>query len=277
MPKISYASKVKENLNKTGGDTTACPGSPSAHAPALGRPSQVPISAMKTIRSSGFANGSLCSGEGNAYSLSGTLFTSTVTSESVAPPSEEGGGLLNSVSAPALVMGESRKPGPFCLPPSPLPCQICNWPSPVAGRLTHPRPPALAPPPSLPPPIRRPLGDIFQNQWGLSFINEPSAGPERGVVGVGAGRRLPGKGKVAEVTFQGDCPATLPAPQEDPKATTLPPKAPEHEKRTTLQTHGSVLKAELPPAPPHPRDRARPSHQGWTDRRTLPRPRVWVQ
>ncbi|KAJ8256986.1 hypothetical protein COCON_G00191380 [Conger conger] len=258
VPKISYASKVKENLNKAGGESAARPGSPSAQLPALGRPSQVPMSAMKTIRSSGFANGSLCPGEGNAYSLSGTLFASTVPPEDIAPPAEEGGGVPNSASAPALVVGESRKPGFFVYPLAPSSSNM-QLALPSGRQADPPASPTPAPDPSSAPANQKALGDIFQNQWGLSFINEPSAGPEGGVGGVGGGRRVSGKGKVLEVTFQGDCPATLPAPHEAPKATALPPKAHEVEKRTTPQSHGSVLKAGPPPASPPLRDGTPPA------------------
>ena len=46
------------------------------------------------------------------------------------------------------------------------------------------------------------LGHTSRNQWGLSFVTEPSAGPET-VIGKSSDR------KVKEVTFQGEYPATL--------------------------------------------------------------------
>uniref|UniRef100_A0A3B3TPJ1 Nuclear FMR1 interacting protein 2 n=1 Tax=Poecilia latipinna TaxID=48699 RepID=A0A3B3TPJ1_9TELE len=100
VPKISYASKVKENLNKVaqgGGEA----------APPPVRLSQVPMSAMKTITSASFTNGPV-PGNGNGCPSVGTFF------------------------APAASCVQSA--------------------------------------PSVP----SALGDIFQNQWGLSFINEPN-------------------------------------------------------------------------------------------------------
>ncbi|KAJ8383907.1 hypothetical protein AAFF_G00213700 [Aldrovandia affinis] len=190
VPKISYASKVKENLNKAaqaGGEAVASLGPPQLPAP--GRPSQVPMSAMKTITSSSFANGPL-TGEGNGCPLSRPLFAlaSTVPPENV-----------------VLAADESASTN------------------------------------------QKALGDIFQNQWGLSFINDPSAGPDgAGSGGVAPARRTPGKGKAAEVTFQGDSPVA-PAPQAGGPEAVPPAKAYELEKRTSPQTpNSSVLKAGLP-------------------------------
>lgn len=53
------------------------------------------------------------------------------------------------------------------------------------------------------------LGDIFRNQWGLSFINEPSLDPE------GAGRELTGGEKAAAETFQGGHSALVAQPYLD--------------------------------------------------------------
>ncbi|XP_035241661.1 nuclear fragile X mental retardation-interacting protein 2 isoform X1 [Anguilla anguilla] len=247
VPKISYASKVKENLNRAGGEVPPPSGPQSAPPQAPGRPAQVPMSAMKTITSSGFANGALCSAEGHAYSLTGTLFASTVPPENVAPPADEGGGVLDGAVA------EPRKPSLFVYPLAPSSSNMqLALPS---GRqadppVTAPHPaPAPGSDPSSAPANQKALGDIFQNQWGLSFINDPSAGPEGGAVGAGA-ERVPGTGAVAEVTFQGDCPVAPPAPREASEAAPPPPKAHESEKRTSPQTHSSVLKAGPPPAPP---------------------------
>jgi hypothetical protein len=62
---------------------------------------------------------------------------------------------------------------------------------------------------------QRNLGDIFQNQWGFSLINEPRAGPETIV-------RKSSDHKVMEVTFQ-DYPATLVS-----QGTEIIPSATEH-------------------------------------------------
>jgi hypothetical protein len=62
---------------------------------------------------------------------------------------------------------------------------------------------------------QRNLGDIFQNQWGFSLINEPRAGPETIV-------RKSSDYKVMEVTFQ-DYPATLVS-----QGTEIIPSATEH-------------------------------------------------
>ncbi|KAK2523935.1 hypothetical protein Q9966_011858 [Columba livia] len=74
------------------------------------------------------------------------------------------------------------------------------------------------------------LGDIFQNQWGLSFIDKPSAGPET-VMGKSVDNQL------MEVTFQGEYPSTLVSRCAEiiPSGTEQPlfPKAYELDKRTS--------------------------------------------
>ncbi|KAG5836783.1 hypothetical protein ANANG_G00232270 [Anguilla anguilla] len=180
VPKISYASKVKENLNRAGGEVPPPSGPQSAPPQAPGRPAQVPMSAMKTITSSGFANGALCSAEGHAYSLTGTLFASTVPPENVAPPADEGGGVLDGAVA------EPRKPSLFVYPLAPSSSNM-QLALPSGRQATRPSPPPGPRPwlrPLLRPTNQKALGDIFQNQWGLSFINDPSAGPE-GASGLG--------------------------------------------------------------------------------------------
>lgn len=83
------------------------------------------------------------------------------------------------------------------------------------------------------------LGDIFQNQWGLSFINEPSAGPE-------TASRKPVDTKTAEVTFQGECPTALVSQGAEtaPLGPDQPvfPKAYELDKRTSPQLLSGILK-----------------------------------
>ncbi|XP_050985516.1 FMR1-interacting protein NUFIP2 [Labeo rohita] len=219
VPKISYASKVKENLNKTaqaGGEALT----PAPQVP--GRPPQVPMSAVKTITSASFTNGPL-PGEGNGCPLPGSHFnagpllaTPAVAAENVASPPGSGTSAVGSSTTSAA---EPRKPSLFVYPVTPSNMQL-SLPS---GRQADP--PAA-------PTNQKSLGDIFQNQWGLSFINEPSAGPE------GVACRSNGKDGPVEVSFQGGCPATVATqtsstsqrPDQPPF-----PKAHEPDKRTNAQ------------------------------------------
>ncbi|KAG1929948.1 nuclear fragile X mental retardation-interacting protein [Pimephales promelas] len=219
VPKISYASKVKENLNKTaqaGGEALT----PAPQVP--GRPPQVPMSAVKTITSASFTNGPL-PGEGNGCPLPGPHFSSgpllatpAVAAENVASPPGSGTTVIGSSIAS---VAEPRKPSLFVYPVTPSNMQL-SLPS---GRQADP-PAAVT--------NQKSLGDIFQNQWGLSFINEPSAGPE-GVACCSNGKDVP-----VEVSFQGGCPATVATqttstsqrPDQPPF-----PKAHEPDKRTNAQ------------------------------------------
>ncbi|XP_051718050.1 FMR1-interacting protein NUFIP2 isoform X2 [Ctenopharyngodon idella] len=219
VPKISYASKVKENLNKTaqaGGEALT----PAPQVP--GRPPQVPMSAVKTITSASFTNGPLL-GEGNGCPLPGPHFSSgpllatpAVAAENVASPPGSGS---TAIGSSTTSVAEPRKPSLFVYPVTPSNMQL-SLPS---GRQADP--PAAAT-------NQKSLGDIFQNQWGLSFINEPSAGPE-GVACCSNGKDLP-----VEVSFQGGCPATVATqtsstsqrPDQPPF-----PKAHEADKRTNAQ------------------------------------------
>lgn len=186
VPKISYASKVKENLNKTaqaGGEALT----PAPQVP--GRPPQVPMSAVKTITSASFTNGPLL-GEGNGcphFNASSLLATPAVDAENVASPTGSG---TSAVGSSTSSVAEPRKPSLFVSPLTLSNMQL-SLPS---GRQADP--PAA-------PTNQKSLGDIFQNQWGLSFINEPSAGPE-GVVCRSNRKDVP-----VEVSFQGGCPATV--------------------------------------------------------------------
>ncbi|XP_067306592.1 FMR1-interacting protein NUFIP2 isoform X2 [Pseudorasbora parva] len=219
VPKISYASKVKENLNKTaqaGGEALT----PAPQVP--GRPPQVPMSAVKTITSASFTNGPL-PGEGNGCPLPGSHFSSgpllatpAVATENVASP--PGSGTM-AIGSSTISVAEPRKPSLFVYPVTPSNMQL-SLPS---GRQADP--PAAAT-------NQKSLGDIFQNQWGLSFINEPSAGPES-VAYCSNGKDVP-----VEVCFQGGCPATVATqtsstsqrPDQPPF-----PKAHEPDKRTNAQ------------------------------------------
>ncbi|XP_016130832.1 nuclear fragile X mental retardation-interacting protein 2-like [Sinocyclocheilus grahami] len=190
VPKISYASKVKENLNKTaqtGGEALT----PAPQVP--GRPPQVPMSAVKTITSASFTNGPL-PGEGNGCPLPGPHFntgpllaTLAVAAENVASPPGSG---TSAVGSSMTSVAEPRKPSLFVYPVTPSNMQL-SLPS---GRQADP--PAA-------PTNQKSLGEIFQNQWGLSFINEPSAEPE-GVACHSNGKAVP-----VEVSFQGGCSATV--------------------------------------------------------------------
>ncbi|XP_052472209.1 FMR1-interacting protein NUFIP2-like [Carassius gibelio] len=220
VPKISYASKVKENLNKTaqaGGEALT----PAPQVP--GRPPQVPMSAVKTITSASFTNGPLL-GEGNGCPLPGPHFnaspllaTPAVAAENVASPLGSGTSAIGSSTTTSVA--EPRKPSLFVYPVTPPNMQL-SLPS---GRQADP--PAA-------PTNQKSLGDIFQNQWGLSFINEPSAGPESMAC------RSNRKEVPVEVSFQGGCPATVAT--QTSSASERPdqppfPKAQEPEKRTNAQ------------------------------------------
>ncbi|XP_029111585.1 nuclear fragile X mental retardation-interacting protein 2 isoform X2 [Scleropages formosus] len=230
VPKISYASKVKENLNKVSQVSVDAP-----NPPACGTASQVPLSAVKTITSSSFSNGPV-SGEENGgplYTAACTLplASSVLGGENVASCPESAASIAAVPSA--SVGSEQRKPNLFVYPlgtsnmqpPLPSGCQ--------------------ADPPLSAPSNQKALGDIFQNQWGLSFINEPSAGPE-GAIG-----QLAVSGHVTEVNFQsGYSAAPVPqAPAALPHGPAHPPlpKAYDPDMRTSHQTL-SVLKTCPPSA-----------------------------
>ena len=161
VPKISYASKVKENLNK---EVVAPPPPPA-------RLSQVPMSAMKTISSVSFTNGPL---PGNGHPLGGTYF---------APGAPH---------APCLPAGENVALCPLGAAASPADtdafelkkCTLLIYPLNMQPVLPSARPldPLAVRPhdPLAAQTNQKALGEIFQNQWGLSFINEPSLGAEGG-------------------------------------------------------------------------------------------------
>lgn len=184
VPKISYASKVKENLNKV------AQGGGEALPPPV-RLSQVPMSAMKTITSASFTNGPV-SGNGNGCPM-GTFFApaansippppSTPSGENVASPMES-----NCSSATSPVDGEAYEHKKCTLLIYPLNMQ------PVLPSARHLDPPAAQT-------NQKALGDIFQNQWGLSFINEPNLGPE------GGSSPAPVEDKTTVVPPQSECQA----------------------------------------------------------------------
>uniref|UniRef100_A0A3P9BJM5 Nuclear FMR1 interacting protein 2 n=1 Tax=Maylandia zebra TaxID=106582 RepID=A0A3P9BJM5_9CICH len=168
VPKISYASKVKENLNKV------AQGGGEALPPPV-RLSQVPMSAMKTITSASFTNGPV-SGNGNGSQ-------SILSGDNVASPLES-----NCSSTTSPVDGEAYELRKCTLLIYPLNMQ------PVLPSARHLDPPAAQT-------NQKALGDIFQNQWGLSFINEPNLGPE------GGNGLVPGEDKTTVVTSNSECQA----------------------------------------------------------------------
>ncbi|CAG5878170.1 unnamed protein product [Menidia menidia] len=91
VPKISYASKVKENLNKV-----AQGGAEAAPPPV--RLSQVPMSAMKTITSASFTNGPV-SGNGNGCPSVGTFFAPAASSIQSAPSGPSGENVASSLES----------------------------------------------------------------------------------------------------------------------------------------------------------------------------------
>nr|XP_023700870.1 nuclear fragile X mental retardation-interacting protein 2-like [Paramormyrops kingsleyae] len=154
VPKISYASKVKENLNKA---------APSATETL---PPQVPMSAVKTIPSAGLANGPV-SGDGRPFVTAqrlpaaasrGAPASSYLRDPNVASSLDGDGGATPTPSGeqrePSVVLNPLTVSGLDLAPPSAFPEDLSGSPAGCQA-----------------------LGDIFQNEWGLSFINEPNAGP----------------------------------------------------------------------------------------------------
>ncbi|KAM6984511.1 FMR1-interacting protein NUFIP2 [Tautogolabrus adspersus] len=185
VPKISYASKVKENLNKV------AQGGGEALPPPV-RLSQVPMSAMKTITSASFTNGPV-SGNGNGCPSVGTFFAPAASSIPPAPSIPSGENVAsplesNCSSAISPVDGEAFELRKCALLIYPLNMQ------PVLPSARHLDPPAAQT-------NQKALGDIFQNQWGLSFINEPNLGAEGGC------GQVPTEDKSTVVTLQSECQA----------------------------------------------------------------------
>lgn len=182
VPKISYASKVKENLNKV------AQGGGEALPPPV-RLSQVPMSAMKTITSASFTNGPV-SGNGNGCPSVGTFFAPAASSIPPAPPIPSGENVAsplesNCSSTTSPVDGEAYELRKCTLLIYPLNMQ------PVLPSARHLDPPAAQT-------NQKALVDIFQNPWGLSFINEPNLRPE------GGSGQVPAEDKTTVVTPQSD-------------------------------------------------------------------------
>ncbi|XP_072209815.1 FMR1-interacting protein NUFIP2 isoform X1 [Excalfactoria chinensis] len=216
VPKISYASKVKENLNKAAQPPSASSSSSSSSSAGEAQPapssrlSQVPMSAMKSVTSASFSNGPILAGtDGTVYPAGAQPLLASAAAAAV-PPAPTDALPPDVGAAPAAV--EQKKSNLFIYP--------SNMQTVLLGTAQVDFPSQTN---------QQNLGDIFQNQWGLSFINEPSAGPESAV---GKSADSPSM----EVTFQGEYPAALvsqcaeiiPSGAEQP----VFPKAYELDKRT---------------------------------------------
>lgn len=193
VPKISYASKVKENLKKAAQASAET-------AQMSAKPSHVPMSAVKTVTAASFANIAPSLAANGCHSVEKSLSCAAKAPSSSSNQAEvenvESGSDNARSSSSCLSAPEPRKSSIFVYPHKPLNMQ------PPAAQTNQ-----------------KALGDIFQNQWGLSFINEPNAGP----VGVPVSRpAVPFQ--ISEITFQGgNVPfliqpslnaVSLPAPQD---------------------------------------------------------------
>uniref|UniRef100_A0A8C9NWF2 Nuclear fragile X mental retardation-interacting protein 2 n=1 Tax=Spermophilus dauricus TaxID=99837 RepID=A0A8C9NWF2_SPEDA len=212
VPKISYASKVKENLNKTIQNSIFI---------FIFFLSQVPMSALKSVTSANFSNGPVLAGTDGSVYPSGDQPLLTTAANTLTPVSSETDSVLQDMSLTSAAV-EQIKSSLFIYPSNMQTVLLSTAQVDLPSQTDQQN-----------------LGDIFQNQWGLSFINEPSAGPET-VIGKSSDH------KVMEVTFQGEYPATLVSQGAEiiPSGTEHPvfPKAYELEKRTSPQVLGSILK-----------------------------------
>uniref|UniRef100_A0A673TDU0 Nuclear FMR1 interacting protein 2 n=1 Tax=Suricata suricatta TaxID=37032 RepID=A0A673TDU0_SURSU len=228
VPKVSYASKVKENLNKAVQNSSVSPSSSSSSSSSAGetqtqsssRLSQVPMSVLKSVTSASFSNGPVLAGtDASVYSPGGQPLLTTAAN-TLAPISSGTDSVLQDLSLTSAAV-EQIKSSLFIYPSNMQTVLLSTAQVDLPSQTDQQN-----------------LGDIFQNQWGLSFINEPSAGPET-VIGKSSDH------KVMEVTFQS--PATLVSQGAEiiPSGTEHPvfPKAYELEKRTSPQVLGSILKS----------------------------------
>ncbi|KAG3285810.1 NUFIP2-containing [Ictidomys tridecemlineatus] len=199
VPKISYASKTQSSSWL----------------------SQVPMSALKSVTSANFSNGPVLAGTDGSVYPSGGQPLLTTASNTLTPVSSGTDSVLQDMSLTSAAV-EQIKSSLFIYPSNMQTVLLSTAQVDLPSQTDQQN-----------------LGDIFQNQWGLSFINEPSAGPET-VIGKSSDH------KVMEVTFQGEYPATLVSQGAEiiPSGTEHPvfPKAYELEKRTSPQVLGSILK-----------------------------------
>ncbi|XP_063812007.1 FMR1-interacting protein NUFIP2 [Pseudophryne corroboree] len=213
VPKISYASKVKENLNKAAQNNSASLSSLS-FSPQVGETtncvSQVPMSAMKSVSTVNFANGPLLVGPDGGFMAAASIVSHTLPGGAEPLPTESFSASANS--------SEQMKSGLFTYPSN----MQNALPDAMQGEAS-----GLS--------AQHSLGEIFQNQWGLSFINEPSAGPEAGTDKPDIGQMVweppaPPLSQGAEIVASGN---------ERP----VFPKAYELDKRTSPQVaDGSMLR-----------------------------------
>ncbi|XP_075450304.1 FMR1-interacting protein NUFIP2 isoform X1 [Ascaphus truei] len=225
VPKISYASKVKENLNKTALNNSSLSSlafSPLAvEVTALNCVPQVPMSAMKSVSTVNFPNGPLLAGaDGSSYLLGNQPLLTTAAS-TVSHGLLGGAELLPTEVGSAPTPSEQKKSSLFTYPSNMQHLLLGMTHGELAGQSSQ-----------------HSLGEIFQNQWGLSFINEPSASPEAGADKPACGqmaleRAIPSVSQGAEIAVSGN---------ERP----VFPKAYELEKRTSPQVpDGAALKVAL--------------------------------
>ncbi|XP_029468130.1 nuclear fragile X mental retardation-interacting protein 2 isoform X2 [Rhinatrema bivittatum] len=221
VPKISYASKVKENLNKTAQSPSVLSSSSlsftgEAAVQKAGRLAQVPMSAMKSVTSANFSNGPILAGSDGKIYPAGSQPLLTVTPMSI------GAEVVSQDLTTSVAVIDQKKSSLFIYP--------SNMQSVLLGSTQVDLPCQTK---------QQSLGDIFQNQWGLSFINEPSAGPE-----AATGKLT--DSKIMEVTFQGEYAATLVSQGAEiiPSGTECPsfPKAYELDKRTSPQVLSGMMK-----------------------------------
>lgn len=225
VPKISYASKVKENLNKAAQASAEM-------AQMSAKPSHVPMSAVKTVTSASFANIAPSLGANGCHSVEMLLSSAAkapfpsnhAEEESVESDSDKARSSLSCLSAP-----EPRKSSLFVYPHKPLNMQ------PPAAQTNQ-----------------KALGNIFQNQWGLSFINEPNAGPVGAPVS-----RTAAPFQISEITFQGGNVPFLIQPSLN--AVSLP--APQDVHRGTNGTNVTLKLCSTSHTASHDCLQAQPDHQ----------------
>ncbi|XP_053500783.1 FMR1-interacting protein NUFIP2-like isoform X2 [Ictalurus furcatus] len=201
VPKISYASKVKENLNKATQASTET-------MQTSGKLSHVPMSAVKTVTSAGFANVPVSLDANGCFSVERS-FASSASSNLAEEDVESVPDNLSSCS---------------------------SAPEPPKSRFVYPHKPLNMQPPAAQT-NQKALGDIFQNQWGLSFINEPNAGPDWDDAS-----RPAAPFELSDVTFQGgNVPFLI---QPSPNAVSLP--EPQDVQRRTYGTAVAVKPCSAP-------------------------------
>ncbi|XP_078536184.1 FMR1-interacting protein NUFIP2 [Lissotriton helveticus] len=166
VPKISYASKVKENLNKAAqtqslllcsSSSLSSSSSGEAQLQTSSRLMHVPMSAMKSVTSASFSNGPVLAGtDGASYSPGSQAMLTSAASTLVSPSASAASRDINTAA-----VAVEQKTSLFIYPSNMQSLLVGMTPTDISGQTNQ-----------------QSLGEIFQNKWGLSFINEPSAGPE---------------------------------------------------------------------------------------------------